>query len=134
MLVFTADSGYRNELLYGRSDIWTVTPAGALRKLTSNKDYSYANASFSPDGQWILATRSTPTDAVIAKKMDNGGPVDLVLVPASGGTEVNLTAAGTTCLPARSGARMVSSSISPGALAGRHTSSASRQRRSKSSR
>ncbi len=93
MLVFTADSGYRNELLYGRSDIWTVTAAGALHKLTSNKDYSYASASFSPDGQWILATRSTPTDAVIAKKMDNGGPVDLVLVPANGGPDVNLTEA-----------------------------------------
>jgi Tol biopolymer transport system component len=35
--------------------------------------------------------RSTPTDAVIAKKMDNGGPVDIVLLPANGGTEVNLT-------------------------------------------
>ena len=93
MLVFTADSSYRNELVYGRSDIWTVTPNGTTKKLTSNKDYSYADAAFSPDGEWILAVRSTPTDAVIAKKMDNGGPVDVVLVPASGGTEVNLTAA-----------------------------------------
>jgi dipeptidyl aminopeptidase/acylaminoacyl peptidase len=91
LLVFTADSTYRNEMLYGRSDIWTVTPAGALHKLTSNKDYSYAGAVFSPDGQWILATRSTPTDAVIAKKMDHGGPVDLVLMPANGGAEVSLT-------------------------------------------
>ena len=91
MLVFTADSIYRDELLYGRSDIWTVTTDGALKKLTSNKDYSYANATFSPDGNWIFAVRSTPTDAVIAKKMDNGGPVDIVLLPANGGQEVNLT-------------------------------------------
>lgn len=91
MLVFTADSTYRNELRYGRSDIWTVTPGGALKKLTSNGDYSYADAAFSPDGEWILATRSTPTDAVIAKKMENGGPVDIVMIPANGGAEVNLT-------------------------------------------
>ena len=91
MLVFTADSIYRDELLYGRSDIWTVSPEGTLKKLTSNKDYSYANATFSPDGNWIFAVRSTPTDAVIAKKMDNGGPVDIVLLPANGGAEVNLT-------------------------------------------
>ena len=93
MLVFTADSTYRNEMLYGRSDVWTVAPAGSPHKLTSNKDYSYAGAIFSPDGRLILATRSTPTDAVIAKKMDNGGPVDLVLLPANGGAEVNLTEA-----------------------------------------
>lgn len=91
MLVFTADSVYRDELLYGRSDVWTVTTEGALKKLTSNKDHSYANATFSPDGNWIFAVRSTPTDAVIAKKMDNGGPVDIVLLPANGGSEVNLT-------------------------------------------
>jgi len=91
MLVFTADSIYRDELLYGRSDIWTVTTDGVLKKLTSNQDYSYANATFSPDGNWIFAVRSTPTDAVIRKKMDNGGPVDIVLLPANGGKEVNLT-------------------------------------------
>jgi dipeptidyl aminopeptidase/acylaminoacyl peptidase len=91
MLVFTADSVYRDELLYGRSDIWTVSTDGALKKLTSNIDYSYANATFSPDGNWILAVRSTPTDAVLRKKMDNGGPTDIVLLPAAGGREINLT-------------------------------------------
>ena len=93
MLAFTADSTYRNEMLYGRSDVWTVTVDGAVKKLTSNPAYSYAGAQYSPDGAWILTTRSTPTDSVIAKKMDNGGPVDVVLVPAGGGSEVNLTEA-----------------------------------------
>jgi dipeptidyl aminopeptidase/acylaminoacyl peptidase len=91
MLVFTADSVYRDEMQYGRSDIWTVNTDGVLKKLTSNIDYSYTNATFSPDGNWIMAVRSTPTDAVIRKKMDNGGPVDIVLLPAGGGKEVNLT-------------------------------------------
>ena len=46
MLAFTADSTYRNEMVYGRSDIWTVTADGALKKLTSNTDYSYAGAQY----------------------------------------------------------------------------------------
>jgi dipeptidyl aminopeptidase/acylaminoacyl peptidase len=89
-LVFTADSGYRNERLYGRSDIWTVGVDGRLARLTSGTDFSYAGARYSPDGKWILATRSTPTDAVIAKKMDHGGPVDIVVF-ANGSRETNLT-------------------------------------------
>ncbi|HTE46603.1 MAG TPA: hypothetical protein VK636_15225, partial [Gemmatimonadaceae bacterium] len=91
-LVFTADSTYRNENIYGRSDIWMVTTAGAVKKLTSSTELSYAGARYSPDGKWILATRSTSTDAVIAKKMDNGGPVDIVVFSSSGGRETNLTA------------------------------------------
>ncbi len=91
LLAFTADSTYRNEMLYGRSDVWTVTTDGAVKKVTSNSNYSYSGAQFSPDGAWILTTRSTPTDVVIAKHMDNGGPVDLVAIPANGGREVNLT-------------------------------------------
>ncbi|MEO7085407.1 MAG: S9 family peptidase, partial [Gemmatimonadaceae bacterium] len=91
MLAFTADSGYRNELLYGRSDVWTVTTDGVVKKLTSSSDHSYSGAEFSPDGAWILTTRSTPTDAVIAKHMNNGGPVDIVVIPANGGREINLT-------------------------------------------
>jgi dipeptidyl aminopeptidase/acylaminoacyl peptidase len=91
-LVFTADSVYRNERLYGRNDIWLAGVEGTVRKITSGTDFSYAGARYSPDGKWILATRSTPTDAVIAKKMDNGGPVDIVVFQGTGGHEVNLTA------------------------------------------
>jgi dipeptidyl aminopeptidase/acylaminoacyl peptidase len=66
MLAFSADSTYRNENIYGRSDVWTVSTDGRVNKLTSRTDYSYKGAQFSPDGSWILTTRSTPTDAVIA--------------------------------------------------------------------
>jgi dipeptidyl aminopeptidase/acylaminoacyl peptidase len=90
-LVFTADSTYRNERLYGRSDVWLANVDGTVKRITSGTDFSYAGARYSPDGKWILATRSTPTDAVIAKKMNHGGPVDIVVFPASGGPEVNLT-------------------------------------------
>ena len=114
--------------VYGRSDIWTVASTGASHELTSGTDYSYAGAQFSPDGNWILATRSTPTDAVIAKKMDNGGPVDIVVLPPNGGRETNLTedwdylpsrrvlesaTASTSTSPAASAARRISSASSP---------------------
>jgi dipeptidyl aminopeptidase/acylaminoacyl peptidase len=92
LLVFSADSTYRNEHVYGRSDIWTVTRDGKLTRLTTNTEYDYDGPSFSPDGKWIVALRQTPTDVVIAKKMDNGGPVDVVLLPVAGGPERVLTA------------------------------------------
>jgi Tol biopolymer transport system component len=76
---------------YGRSDIWTVGVDGRVARLTSGTDFSYAAARYSPDGKWLVATRSTPTDAVIAKKMDHGGPVDIVVF-ANGARETNLTA------------------------------------------
>jgi dipeptidyl aminopeptidase/acylaminoacyl peptidase len=91
-LVFTADSSYRNERVYGRSDVWTVDTDGHLERLTSGTDFSYAGARYSPDGAWILATRSVPTDAIIAKKLDHGGPVDIVVFSTKGGRETNLTA------------------------------------------
>jgi dipeptidyl aminopeptidase/acylaminoacyl peptidase len=91
-LLFTADSSYRIERSYGRSDIWAVPLDGRARRLTSNPDFSYANARLSPDGRWILATRSFALDMVIAKKLNHGGPVDLVVIPAGGRQERNLTA------------------------------------------
>jgi dipeptidyl aminopeptidase/acylaminoacyl peptidase len=91
-LLFTADSQYRNERSYGRSDIWTVSLDGNARRFTSNPDYSYAGARYSPDGLWILATRDYALDQVIAKKLNHGGPVHLIVMPAGGGSERNLTA------------------------------------------
>ena len=91
-LLFTADTGYRNELKYGSSEIYVVATGGAVRKLTSDRDYNYTNASFSPDGRWILYTRQLSTDAVIARRLDHGGATDLAIMPADGGAERILTA------------------------------------------
>ncbi|HKS04956.1 MAG TPA: S9 family peptidase [Gemmatimonadaceae bacterium] len=92
-LIFSADSAYRDELVYGRTDVWSVAKDGTgLRRLTNNNELDYNGARLSPDGNWILCSRGTTRDAVIAKKMDNGGPVDLVLIPATGGAERVLTA------------------------------------------
>jgi dipeptidyl aminopeptidase/acylaminoacyl peptidase len=91
-LMFTADSGYRNELSYGRTDIWSVDLDGRVARLTPERDYSYAGARYSPDGKYILATRDYPTDRIIAQRLDHGGPTDLVIIPAGGGRETVLTA------------------------------------------
>jgi dipeptidyl aminopeptidase/acylaminoacyl peptidase len=92
-ILFTADSMYRNELSYGRTEIWTVTVAdGQLHRLTANTDFGCNGARYSPDGRWILATRGMADDAIIAKKINHGGATDLVLLPAAGGREINLTA------------------------------------------
>ena len=91
-IVFTADSSYRDERRYEHGQVWSVTPEGEVRRLSNDPDSDYGEEAVSPDGRWVLATRQISTDAVIAKRMDNGGPTDLVLIPAAGGAERNLTA------------------------------------------
>jgi dipeptidyl aminopeptidase/acylaminoacyl peptidase len=91
-LLFSADSLYRDESVYGRTDIWSVATDGKVRRLTTNNDYGYTGARYSPDGRWILASRQMTTDAVIAKRLNHGGAVDLVVIPADGGPDRVLTA------------------------------------------
>ena len=91
-LLFTADSLYRDESVYGHTDIWLATLDGKVRRLTTNNEFGYTGARYSPDGRWILASRQMTTDAIIAKKLNHGGAVDLVLLPADGGAERVLTA------------------------------------------
>ena len=91
-LVFTADSGYRDERRYGANQVYTVGVDGTVRRLTSDNDYNHTSARYSPDGKWILYTRQLSTDAVIKRKLNHGGPSDLAVVPADGGPEKLLTA------------------------------------------
>ena len=90
-LLFSADSSYRDERRYEHGQIWTVALDGTVRRVSPDLDYDYGSASFSPDGRWILSTRQLSTDAVIARRMDHGGPTDLALLPAGGGAERLLT-------------------------------------------
>lgn len=90
-VVFTADSAYRDERKYGSTEIFTVTPDGAVARLTRDRAYTYSGALPSPDGRWILSTRQFSTDHVIARKLNHGGARDLVLIPAAGGEERVLT-------------------------------------------
>ena len=92
LLLFTADSEYRDERRYGSDAIYTVSLDGAAQRLTNDRNYDYGNAHFSPDGRWILCTRQLSTDAVIAQHLDHGGATDIVVIPVGGGSERNLTA------------------------------------------
>lgn len=91
-LVFTADSAYRDERRYGASAVYSIATDGTVRRLTPDTDVQHTNASFSPDGRWVLYTKQLSTDVVIARKLDHGGATELAIVPADGGTERVLTA------------------------------------------
>jgi dipeptidyl aminopeptidase/acylaminoacyl peptidase len=91
-LLFTADSGYRDERRYGSDAIYAVSLDGVVRRLTNEREYDYGNAHFSPDGRWILYTRQLSTDAIIAQHLDRGGATDLAILPVGGGVEKLLTA------------------------------------------
>lgn len=92
MLLFTADMDYRDERKYQSADVYTVSLDGTVLRMTPNAEYNHTNASFSPDGRWILYRRQLSTNTVIARKLSHGGPDDLVIIPATGGPEKVLTA------------------------------------------
>ncbi|MDQ8165701.1 MAG: S9 family peptidase [Gemmatimonadota bacterium] len=93
-ILFTADSAYRSELSYGRTEPWLISvPDGEVRRITRDARYDYRGARYSPDGKWILMTRQFRTDHVIAQKLDHGGATDLVVLSTYGGPEKNLTEA-----------------------------------------
>ena len=92
-LAFTADSTYRDERRYGRSDLWLAGTDGQLRRLTQDDGQDNRSPSFSPDGKWLAFIRSYGTDKIIREKLNHGGPTDLYVMPAQGGEAINLTAA-----------------------------------------
>ena len=90
-LLFSADSGYRNELKYGATQLYDLALDGTVRRLTRDNDVNCTNPRYSPDGRWILYTRQLSTDAIIRQKLDHGGATDLAIIPADGGAEKILT-------------------------------------------
>jgi dipeptidyl aminopeptidase/acylaminoacyl peptidase len=90
-IVFTANDAILDHLSYGSTDIFRVTVDGELTRLT-NDSYSYSGLGFSPDGRWMIYTRSVSTDMIIELKMNHGGSQDIFVAPAAGGTPVNITA------------------------------------------
>jgi dipeptidyl aminopeptidase/acylaminoacyl peptidase len=91
LLAFTADSDWRDELKYGRADLWTVTIDGEVTRLTDD-GYVYDDVAFSPDGRYLSYERSYGTDMIIEQRLDHGGPRDLFIRPVEGGDPINLTA------------------------------------------
>lgn len=91
VLTFIADSHWREELNFERSNLWTVTLEGNVTRLTDDL-FVCADAAFSPDGKYISYVRSFGTDMIIQQKLNHGGPRDLFIRPAEGGEPINLTA------------------------------------------
>ncbi len=91
LLLFIADSTWRDDLRYGRPDLWTVSVDGKVTRLTDDL-YTYRSAAFSPEGKYISYIRSFGTDMVIEQGLNHGGPRDLFLRSVSGGESTNLTA------------------------------------------
>ncbi|KPJ93833.1 MAG: hypothetical protein AMS18_04940 [Gemmatimonas sp. SG8_17] len=89
-LAFTADSHQRDEYTYERSDLWTVDLNGKTTRLT-NDGYHYSDPAWSPDGHFIVVRGYEGLDQVIASGQAHGSPIDLFVVPVSGGEPRNIT-------------------------------------------
>jgi dipeptidyl aminopeptidase/acylaminoacyl peptidase len=92
MVAFTADDVWQNEQAYEQPDIYTVTTAGDVKRIT-NDGYVWSSLAYSPDGQFLLSERTFGTAMIIEKKLSHGGSDDLLVWPSSGGAAINLTAA-----------------------------------------
>jgi dipeptidyl aminopeptidase/acylaminoacyl peptidase len=90
-VAFTADDVWENEQAYEQPDIYTVTTAGEVKRITDD-GHVWSSLAYSPDGQFLLAERTFGTGMIIEKKLSHGGSDDLILWPSSGGAQINLTA------------------------------------------
>src|SRR5215510_8278818 len=90
MIAFTADENWKEEQKYESPDIYTVTIDGKVARMT-NDGYVWSSLAYSPDGKFLLSERTFGTDMIIKQKLNHGGSDDLILWPAGGGNQINLT-------------------------------------------
>jgi dipeptidyl aminopeptidase/acylaminoacyl peptidase len=90
LIAFTADENWNVEQKYPNPQIYTVTTAGKLTRLTKD-GYVWGALSYSPDGKFLLSQRTFGDDMIIQQKLNHGGSRDLILWPTDGGTTINLT-------------------------------------------
>ncbi len=99
VIAFTADENWKNEQGFEHPDIYAVTTAGNVSRLTTD-GYVWSSLAYSPDGQFLLSERTFGTEMIIQQKLNHGGSDDLLLwpfdsaqgKPAAGGAAINLTA------------------------------------------
>lgn len=92
-IAFTADESWRDEQSYEDPDIYIVTTAGQVRRLTAD-GYVWSSLAYSPDGRFLLGERTFGTDMIIEQRLNHGGSNDLLVWPADaapGVAPLNLT-------------------------------------------
>lgn len=89
-LAFVADMHQRDEYSYGRADLFTVTLAGALTRVTDD-GFDHGAPAWTAKGDAIVAIRQQSLNQVLAAKQQHGSPTDLYRFAPGGGTPVNLT-------------------------------------------
>ncbi len=90
-LAFVANISQRDEHIYERADLHTVTLDGQVTRLTDDNHNASAPA-WSPDGKTIAFLREQSLNLVLANKQRQGSPLDVYTIPAAGGPLTNLTA------------------------------------------
>lgn len=90
IIAFTADENWQIEQKYESPDIYNVTTEGKVTRMT-NDGYVWNGLAYSPDGKFLLSERTFGTDMIIQGKLNHGGSDDLILWPAGGGNQINLT-------------------------------------------
>ena len=100
LIAFTADENWKNEQAFEHPDIFSVTTAGTVSRVT-NDGYAWNSLAYSPDGHFLLAERTFGTSMIIDQKLNHGGSDDLILwpldsaqsKPGAAGAAIDLTAA-----------------------------------------
>jgi len=90
-LAFVADTHQRDEYTYDRADLFTVTTAGAVTRLTDD-GFDHASPAWSAAGDAVFALREQSLNQVLAAKQAFGAPTDVYRFPVAGGPPQNLTA------------------------------------------
>ncbi len=90
-IAFVADYSQRDERVYERADLFTVSVDGRLTRLTDD-GYHHGSPAWTPDGTTLVFSRQQGLTTVIASRQDHGAPVDLYRMPSTGGAMENLTA------------------------------------------
>ncbi len=91
-LAFTANTHQRDEYSYEQAGLWTVTLNDAdPKRITPDDGWHHHSPAWSPDGRAIAVLREEGLSRILAEGRTQGSPLDVVLIPATGGAPRNLT-------------------------------------------
>ena len=89
-LAFVADAHARDEHSYERADVWTVSLAGEVNRLTDD-EYNYSAPDWAPGGTRLAVRGHVGLDVVLRERWDHGAATDLFAFTRDGSERINLT-------------------------------------------